>query len=108
VSQDGTSELVKGNEFPLGGWQIEKTRKFDVHIVSYDSGDMLYLGSDGFHDQFGGVKSKRYGSKRLHERLRTLVSLDASQQKKILKSELLDWKGTNRQTDDICLLGVRL
>lgn len=108
AGNNNDSELLKGNEFPIGGWQVEKTRKFDVHIVTYDKGDMLYMGSDGFQDQIGGIKSKKYGSRRLHEMLKSLSPLDVIEQKRILKSELLDWKGTHEQIDDICILGVRL
>ena len=45
---------------------MEKNRTFDSQIISYNKGDKIYLGSDGFQDQMGGPKDKKYKSKMLH------------------------------------------
>ncbi len=100
--------VYKGSQYPIGGWQIENERKFESQTIYYDKGDTLYLGSDGFQDQFGGPKNKKYSSKRLHKFLSKNSECSMADQHKKLKNEFLDWKGTNSQLDDVCIVGVRL
>lgn len=102
------SQLVYGNSYPIGGWQIEEQRNFTTTVLNFSSGDAFYLGSDGFQDQIGGERSKKYSSKKLHERLAENASLDMNKQKKLLTRELESWIGEEEQVDDICLLGIRL
>lgn len=100
--------VLKGSNYPIGGWQMAEKRDFESITVKYEPGDTLYLSSDGFQDQIGGVKDKKYKSVRLEECLFKYASMDMVTQKKLIHSEHLDWKGANEQTDDICLIGVRL
>jgi serine phosphatase RsbU (regulator of sigma subunit) len=78
------------------------TEKFDLQ--SFDS---IYLFSDGFQDQFGGEKNKKYSSKRFRELLRDINPLSMVRQKIEISSELDSWKKGNIQTDDICIVGIR-
>lgn len=105
---EGISQLVYGNSYPIGGWQIEEQRNFTTTVLNFSPGDTFYLGSDGFQDQIGGEKSKKYSSKKLHERLTENANLGMNVQKKLLTRELKSWIGDEEQVDDICLLGVRL
>lgn len=100
--------IIRGSRYPIGGWQIEKERRFDATIIPYSEGDMIYLGSDGFQDQMGGEKNKKYKSKTLHEFLRSIHETPVDQQGEILKTRFKNWKQNNRQTDDVCIAGVRL
>lgn len=102
------AELLKGSNYPLGGWQIAKDRSFNMESVAYDAGDALYLSSDGFQDQLGGPNDKKFKSVTLRNILQDNASLTMTEQKNLLYSEHIDWKGTNEQTDDICLIGLRL
>lgn len=107
VNQDGM-KLCKGSSYPIGGWQIEKNRKFESASLSYQEGDMIFMGSDGFQDQFGGPKDKKYSSKRLHQFLSANSELDMNSLKQKAEKEFYKWKGDNSQIDDVCMVGIRL
>ena len=107
VNKDGF-KTIKGSSYPIGGWQMEEERHFDSTTIKYEEGDLLYLSSDGFQDQIGGPKNKKYKSLRLKEWLNKNSSLKLDDQKQMLLAEHFYWKGGNEQTDDICIVGVRL
>lgn len=100
--------LIRGSRYPIGGWQIEQNRSFIPTILPYKKGDMIYLGSDGFQDQIGGSKEKKFKSKRLHELLRSISNWSMKEQKDYLETTFIKWAGQKKQTDDICIVGVRL
>jgi serine phosphatase RsbU (regulator of sigma subunit) len=106
--KDGTLETIRGTKFPIGGWQLESQRNYTSFSVPYEAGSMLYMYSDGFKDQFGEKTKKRFTRKRLLKMLKDYNKIDCSQQKIIIEDILDRWQGKEEQTDDICLLGVRL
>jgi serine phosphatase RsbU (regulator of sigma subunit) len=108
VKKNGHDEIFKGSKYPIGGWQIEKERSFAPTIIPFQKGDIIYLGSDGFQDQIGGTRGKKYKSKQLHQLLVQISQLPLSLQKSTLEKELKSWKGKESQTDDVCLMGIRL
>ena len=108
VSQDKSTHILEGSHYPIGGWQVEKNRKFESSSFNFQKGDILYMGSDGFQDQIGGPKNKKYSSKRLHTFFKEINEDSFESQKVKLEKELKTWQGTNDQIDDICILGVRL
>jgi serine phosphatase RsbU (regulator of sigma subunit) len=108
VKKNGRDEIFKGSKYPIGGWQIEKERSFAPTIIPFQKGDIIYLGSDGFQDQIGGPRGKKYKSKHLHQLLVKISQLPLSLQKSTLEKELKTWKGKETQTDDVCLMGIRL
>jgi len=99
--------IFKGVNYPLGGWQIEHTRSFESQTINVATGDILFLGSDGFQDQFGGNNSKKFGSKKLHNLLIEIAKLPCKKQLMVLKHQLKKWTENEPQVDDICLMGVR-
>lgn len=100
--------IYKINHYPIGGWQIENRRKFESKSISYEAGDTLYLGSDGFQDQIGGSKNKKYKSGQLHNFIADNSHLPFNIQKQKLVSEFAGWKKDNLQVDDVCIVGIRL
>lgn len=106
--KDGSSEIYAGSRYPIGGWQVEENRTFDTVTINYGSGDKIYLGSDGYQDQIGGEKNKKFKSKRLHELLVTTGDTKLEKQKRGLFSEFNLWKHENEQVDDVCIVGVEL
>ena len=108
VSNYDDYHVIRGSRYPIGGWQIEDNRTFTATILPFEQGDMLYLGSDGFQDQMGGMKGKKFKSKRLHELLRSLNDLPINEQKKYLEKTFVKWAANTKQTDDICIVGLRL
>jgi serine phosphatase RsbU (regulator of sigma subunit) len=68
---------------------------------------MLYLTTDGFIDQFGGPKNKKFGTKRLISALNRVCSEPIEIQRKALIKEHNKWQGEQEQIDDITLIGIR-
>jgi len=108
VDPNKNVELFRGSRYPIGGWQIEDQRTFSASIIPYEKGTMLYLGSDGFQDQMGGEKNKKYKSKKLHNLLSRISDKPMSYQQDKLLTEFEEWKNESPQTDDVCLVGVKL
>ena len=107
-SNQNTTTLYQGSKYPIGGWKIESNRTFTSRSINYSPGDSLYLGSDGFQDQLGGEKTKRFQSKNLHQFIENNNHLTFERQLESLENELDNWQQNQQQTDDICLVGVQL
>ena len=97
---------IKGDRKPVGGRQKEEYRHFTNHEVSVYPGDMLYLVSDGFADQLSPDYHK-FGVSSLRDLLARIAIETLEQQQTVLTEELLRHQGTQRQVDDITLLGIR-
>jgi serine phosphatase RsbU (regulator of sigma subunit) len=104
---DGQMFQIKGSKFPIGSSQYRTKKKFDLHKIQYKEGDIFYLFSDGFQDQFGGEEGKKYYTKRFRELLHVISHLPVNEQQKILEQELEIWRGSSPQTDDILVIGIR-
>ena len=101
-------ELVetRGDKQPIGYYGAE-TKPFTCHSFKVKPGDSLYLFSDGFADQFGGKKGKKYKYKRFKELLIGIAGESAEKQKKIIDKEFTNWRGDLEQLDDICVIGLK-
>ncbi len=99
---------IKGNKFPIGGAQYKNRGRFTNTVINYRDGDSIYLFSDGFPDQFGGPKNKKFSPRRIREIIRGNSSLDLSEINFILDEEFETWRGNNKQTDDVLMIGIKL
>lgn len=108
VISEKSSHVLPGNRYPIGGWQLEEYRRFQEYTVPVTPGDWVYLGSDGYQDQFGGLMGKKFGSSRLHTLLKSIAKYNGADQRNYLNEHLSTWINGREQTDDICLLGVKL
>ncbi len=99
-------EEIKADKQPIGRYAIEAP--FTNHIVQLNKGDALYLFSDGYSDQFGGEKGKKYKSGVLKKKLLNIQEVDMSEQRNLLNAEFERWKGDIEQVDDVCIIGVRV
>jgi len=104
--RNGELNVIKGSKYPIGGAQI-KNKRFDLHTIEYQSGDVFYLCSDGFQDQFGGERDRKYGVKRFRELLYEIHHLPMKEQEQRLQTEFEQWKGVRRQTDDVLVIGFK-
>lgn len=86
----------------------ERKENFKTYTINYLPGDLLYLYTDGYVDQFGGEKGKKFKSKQLIEVLKTNSVLALADQKEILANTFEVWKGIHEQVDDVCIIGLRL
>jgi serine phosphatase RsbU (regulator of sigma subunit) len=98
---------IKGDKQPIGFYD-GNTKVFTNHTLQLEEGDIIYLFSDGYPDQFGGPNGKKFKYKKLKE-----LIIESSNQKIINQFSVLDttfesWKGELEQIDDVCLLGVRI
>lgn len=105
-----SGELIeeRGSRFPIGGMRIENERVYNSTETSYSPGDMLYLFTDGYPDQFGGKAEKKMTRARMRQLVESIHHLPAKTQKEQLLEFFLLWKGKCEQTDDATMLGLRL
>lgn len=106
--EDMVTELVevKGDKQPVAIY--EHMTPFTNHIIQLNYGDTLYLMSDGYQDQFGGEKGKKFFSKNLKQLIIANCQLPMEQQKQVLETTLINWIGDGEQIDDITLVGIRI
>jgi serine phosphatase RsbU (regulator of sigma subunit) len=99
---------LKPDKFPIGINADGVTDIYTNHECQLYPGDMIYLFSDGYADQFGGAMGKKYKYLRFRDLLLKIHKLPCEEQKLILKKEFVDWKGGLEQVDDILVIGVRV
>ncbi len=102
---------IKGNKQPMG--RFEKAQSFQNAKIKLEKGDMIYLFSDGYVDQFGGghegnVLGKKFKIKALRKLLFQINSKPLSIQKETLEKGFDAWKGDLEQIDDVCIMGIRV
>ncbi|MCS6905630.1 MAG: response regulator [Bacteroidia bacterium] len=105
---NGSLIELKGERHPVGGAQYENNI-FTNHRHELLPGDVIYLFSDGYTDQFGGEGPhyKKFGIKRFQQLLLDIHTFDMDFQCNILQEEFNKWKGQNSQLDDVLVLGLR-
>jgi serine phosphatase RsbU (regulator of sigma subunit) len=91
---------------PIG--KMENAAPFTTHTIPLQKNDLLYLFSDGFADQFGGPKGKKFKYKQMQEILLENASSSPQQQMETLRSRLQAWQGKLEQIDDILVIGLRI
>ena len=105
--RDGKLEVLRGDRFSVCVAYINSA-PFTMKEFEYKTGDVLYLFSDGYPDQFGGEHDRKYFVHRLYVELLDIHRLPLTKQKEILDKNHNEWMGDNEQTDDITVLGIRL
>ncbi|MES2284166.1 MAG: two-component regulator propeller domain-containing protein [Bacteroidota bacterium] len=96
----------KSDKQPVGFYSNMKP--FTHQEIIAKKGDIIYMGTDGFADQFGGIKGKKYMSKQLKKKLSSIHSLPLKEQENILERAFQDWKGELEQVDDVTVMGIRI
>jgi serine phosphatase RsbU (regulator of sigma subunit) len=104
------SEVIvyKGDRFPIGMTTLEQKKAFTNVKVKIKPGDMLYMCSDGYADQFGSPEVKKFKSVNVRRILSEIWKLPVQEQKVRLEKEIMDWKGELSQVDDIMFVGTRI
>ena len=82
--------------------------RIENHEISVYQGDIVYLSSDGFADQFGGPEGKKFMVNRFIDLLNRIHSMPMSKQKEEFDKTLSEWIGNNDQIDDILVMGVKI
>ncbi|MDA3822357.1 MAG: SpoIIE family protein phosphatase, partial [Bacteroidales bacterium] len=96
----------KGDRMPIGYYP--KKVNFTTQIIKVKKGDMLYLFSDGYPDQFGGPKNKKFTAKRFKQILINDASKTSQSQHISLQKQLDAWQTESEQIDDILVIGIRI
>ena len=112
------SPLPNGDGVGVGLMEIEPDiqpvghhlvmNSFTKKEIQLQKGDTLYTFTDGFCDQFGGPKGKKFKYKPFKELLLSIQEKTMPEQREILSNTIDEWKGSLEQVDDICVFGVRI
>ena len=98
--------IIKPNKQPIG--KTEMPSPFTTHEIKYSNDLTFYLFTDGFADQFGGEKGKKFKYKQLEELLLNNNNLALSAQSILLNQNFESWKGQLEQVDDVCVIGLKI
>lgn len=98
---------IKGSRMPVGIYSKMEVG-FETHSVQLESDDTIYLFSDGYADQFGGSKGRKFLKKNFRHLLQEISVLSMEEQKKVLQITLKDWQGEMSQVDDILIVGFKI
>lgn len=106
--QNGEGKRLKGDHFGVGGLSTRKQKRFTNQVIDITEPTTIYVYSDGYPDQFGGEKNRKFMSKRLRKLLATHHQKPMLEQKTILETTLSTWMGKQKQIDDILVIGMRV
>ncbi|MDA3952342.1 MAG: tetratricopeptide repeat protein [Bacteroidales bacterium] len=98
---------LKADRMPIGIHIIEK-ESFTNHELEIQKGDVIYIFTDGYIDQFGGPESKKYRLLPFKEMLMQITNKPMNEQKEILETEFAKWKGKFEQIDDVLVMGIKI
>lgn len=92
----------------IGGDIDGYNKTYTKHLISYQPGDVFYIFTDGYADQFGGSSGKKFKYKQLKELLLQIHQEPLSVQKDKLNTAYQNWKGLLDQVDDVCIVGIKI
>lgn len=98
---------IKADASSIGGYTINKSC-YNAHNIDLEAGDTFYIFSDGYPDQFGGDKNKKYMTPPFRRFLLSISNEAMPKQKELLDEEFNRWKGDEEQVDDVLVIGFRL
>ena len=101
-----TIDEIKPDKMPVGSYHYQTP--FTNHTFKLDHGDIIYLRTDGYEDQFGESNNKKFMAKKLKELILTICNESVSEQKNILFDTFNEWKGTLEQLDDVTIIGLKM
>ncbi len=97
---------TKANKQPIG--QFDNPSSYTTHTIKLQKGDSIYVFSDGYVDQFGGEKGKKFKAQAFRKLLLSIQEKTMEEQKIIINEAFETWKGSLEQIDDVCIIGVRI
>lgn len=109
--QNGEFKELSANLRGIGGVMRRKRKNeitFQEEKIKLSKGDMVYLFSDGYMDQFGGTDKEKFNIGRFRDLLLSIHQLSADEQKEKVSKAIQDWKGNYHQVDDMLVIGARV
>ncbi len=109
-SGEESFEMIKANKFPIGGLEMENEvkRTFTNHSIKVEKGDTIYIFSDGYADQFGGPKGKKFMVGNMQKLASDIYQKPIKEQEQLFLKSFLDWKGSLEQVDDVLVIGFKI
>ncbi|MCB9224959.1 MAG: SpoIIE family protein phosphatase [Crocinitomicaceae bacterium] len=108
IIRNGGAEIeeIKADKQPIG--RFAEAKPFTSHRIELNPGDTFYIFSDGFADQFGGEKGKKFKASNFKELLLSVQNESMDRQKELIDEAFEKWRGNLEQLDDVCVIGVRV
>ena len=106
IIRNGELLETKANRWPIG--LSQDPQPYTTHSIELEKGDLIYIFTDGFVDQFGGEKGKKLKVQGFKKLLLSMHDKPMEDQRNIINDAFYDWKGDLEQVDDVCLIGVRI
>jgi len=102
------NELIeyKPDKQPIGNY--DNIKPFNKHEIQLEKGDVIYMYTDGYADQFGGIKGKKFKYKPFRELLISIHQKPMEEQHNLINAAFIKWQGELEQIDDVCVIGVRV
>jgi serine phosphatase RsbU (regulator of sigma subunit) len=107
IIRKGNLLVFKADKMPVGK-SPKESQSFTSHTIELETGDMIYIFTDGYADQFGGPGGKKFKYKQMEELLVKHHTLPLAEQKNKIEEVFNNWKGNLEQVDDICVIGIQI
>jgi len=108
IIREGADEIeeIKANKQSIG--KVDSPKTYDTHQLQLKTGDCIYIFSDGYADQFGGEKGKKFKYKPFKQLLVSMKNETMENQLNTMNKHFETWKGELEQVDDVCVIGVKI
>jgi len=108
ITPNGKINQIKGDRYHVGGVAKQLERDFTAHTLTPEKGTRFYLLTDGYLDQFGGKHSKKYSKRRFQLLIEKLKSFHIFELKHEVERNFIEWKGGEKQIDDVLVIGFEM
>jgi serine phosphatase RsbU (regulator of sigma subunit) len=105
--RQGEIQQLKGDKMSVGK-DADRTLSFTEKTIPLEKNDLLFMFTDGYTDQFGGERGKKFMIKRFREIMQTMAHLPLEELNQKLTSQFDEWKGAHEQTDDVLVFAMRV
>ncbi|TVR37567.1 MAG: hypothetical protein EA392_12440 [Cryomorphaceae bacterium] len=106
--RNGEVTQISADRMPVGAYPGKDHLCFSTTEIKIEPGDGFYMYSDGFTDQFGGPKNRKFGSKQLRELLSKVYHYPMHRQNEMIQHQFKNWKGSEEQLDDVVMIGFKV
>lgn len=106
--RNGAIQIYKGDKQPIGESLSGNEQNYTNHTISLQKDDCIYMITDGFADQFGGEKGKKFKYKPLEDLFCAVSGKNPQEQKDLISSTFNSWRLNHEQVDDVLVIGIKL
>ncbi len=108
IVRDGLIQIYKGDKQPIGESLSGTINHYSNQMITLQKNDCVYMISDGYADQFGGEKGKKFKYKPLENLFCAIADKDVKEQREILSAAFEEWKSRHEQVDDVLIMGIKI